>query len=48
VRGRFNSQRYSLDVWNGCLSLSRQYLKGWAANKMGVMRKSKSKIMKTL
>jgi hypothetical protein len=45
VRKRFSGQRYSMDVWNGCLSMSRQYLKGWAANRIGQTRKTKSEIL---
>jgi hypothetical protein len=48
VRSIFADQRYSLDVWNGCLSMSKQFLKGWAANKMGESRKSKSEILEEL
>jgi hypothetical protein len=27
-RARFSEQRYSVDVWNGCSSLLRQFLRG--------------------
>jgi hypothetical protein len=40
-RGRFNAQRYSLDVWYGCISLLRQHMRGWNANKRSEARKMK-------
>jgi hypothetical protein len=39
VRDKFHSLRYSMDVWHGCLSMSRQYLRGWSANKNASMKR---------
>jgi hypothetical protein len=33
-RARFLDQRYSMDIWNGCSCMLRQYLKGWNRNKL--------------
>jgi hypothetical protein len=48
TRDRFHSQRYSMDTWHGCLSLSRQYLRGWSANKASENRRSKENVLKEL
>jgi hypothetical protein len=48
VRSRFSRKRYSIDIWHGCLSLSRQYLRGWAANKIGETRRIKLEILSRL
>jgi hypothetical protein len=48
VRDRFHNQRYSLDIWHGCLNLSRQYLRGWNANKIRDSKKEKKDILQKL
>jgi hypothetical protein len=37
-----------MDTWHGCLSLSRQYLKGWSGNKASENRKPKENVLKEL
>jgi hypothetical protein len=37
-----------MDVWHGCLSLSRQYLRGWSANKTSEARKNKEMLLHNL
>jgi hypothetical protein len=39
TRIRFSDQRYAMDIWHGCISMSRQYLRGWNANKASEGRK---------
>jgi hypothetical protein len=48
VRGRFTNQRYSMDIWHGCLSLTRQYLRGWNDNRLSQTRKSKEDLLAKL
>jgi hypothetical protein len=45
IRGRFSESRYSLDIWHGCLSLSRQYLRGWNINKRSEAKKMKKELL---
>jgi hypothetical protein len=45
IRIRFFDQRYSLDIWLGCLSMSRQYLRGWNANKRNDEKKRKKELL---
>jgi hypothetical protein len=47
-RVRFNADRYSLDVWHNCISLLRQHLRGWSANKRSKDRKSKKDMCQRL
>jgi hypothetical protein len=47
-RAIFNADRYSLDVWHGCISLLRQHLRGWSANKRCEDRKSKKGLCQRL
>jgi hypothetical protein len=32
-------------IWHGCLSLTRQYLRGWNANRLSNTRKSKEDLL---
>jgi hypothetical protein len=48
IRSRFSEQRYSMDIWHGCLSLTRQRLRGWSANKLSKSKKTKNLISKEL
>jgi hypothetical protein len=48
VRARFTDSRYSMDVWHGCLSMSRQYLRGWYANRIIENRKHKMELLAKL
>jgi hypothetical protein len=48
VRSRFHDQRYSIDIWHGCRSMSRQYLRGWSTNKAGEARRNKLEILEKL
>jgi hypothetical protein len=48
VRGRFSGKRYSIDICHGWLSMSRQYLRGWAANKTSEARRNKLEILSKL
>jgi hypothetical protein len=41
-------QRYSIDIWHGCLNLTRQYLRGWNANKVRDNKKAKKEILDKL
>jgi hypothetical protein len=34
--------RYSIDVWQGCLAGSRKHLRGWSANRKAEINKIKS------
>jgi hypothetical protein len=48
VRDRFHVDRYSVDIWHGCLSLSRQYLRGWNSNKVCEAKRERPEILKRL
>jgi hypothetical protein len=39
---------YSMDIWHGCLSLTRQYLRGWNANKVSEAKIRKADILRKL
>jgi hypothetical protein len=43
VTNRFGEQSYSLDLWHGCLSLTRQYLRGCNANKESASKKKRKR-----
>jgi hypothetical protein len=45
---RFHDQRYSMDVWHGCLGLTRKYLRGWNSNKVRDAKRDKVEILKKL
>jgi hypothetical protein len=47
-RAGFSKQRYSMDVWNGCPSLLRQYLRGWNRNKLAETKKLKKNLVEKL
>jgi hypothetical protein len=34
-----------MDIWHGCLSLTRQYLRGWNANRLSSTWKSKEDLL---
>jgi hypothetical protein len=40
--------RYSVDIWHGCLSLSRQYLRGWNGSKVCEAKRESPEILKRL
>jgi hypothetical protein len=45
LRGDHGECKYSMVKWHGCLSKSRQYLRGWQANKQAEQRKRKQEIL---
>jgi hypothetical protein len=45
---RSSNKQYSLSRWHGCLSLTRQDLRGWQANKNDEARKNKTQILNRL
>jgi hypothetical protein len=47
-RSRFSDNRYSMDIWHGCLSLAKQFLRGWSSNKTGEEKKGKMLILARL
>jgi hypothetical protein len=48
TKARFSDHRYSLDIWHGCLSMSRQDLRGWHANNTKETNKRKKELIGTL
>jgi hypothetical protein len=46
IVGRCHDKSYSMDVWHGCLSLTRQYLREWNANKVRENSKLRLKLPK--
>jgi hypothetical protein len=47
-RAKVETHRYSLDVWHGCISLLRQFLRGWSINKRREDRISKKELCQRL
>jgi hypothetical protein len=47
-RSMFSENIYSLDIWHGCLSLARQFLRGWSSNKIAEEKKGKVHILARL
>jgi hypothetical protein len=48
IKSRFSPHGYFLHVWHGCLSLSRQFLREWNANKLNESKKQNRDILKEL
>jgi hypothetical protein len=47
-RSMFSENIYSMDIWHGCLSLARQFLRGWSSNKIAEEKKGKVHILARL
>jgi hypothetical protein len=48
IKNRFGTQRYSLDVWHWCMRQSRQFLKGWNANRNSEDNKLKREMLEKM